>query len=292
MSLETVAGGLIGAAYLVPLSIAFSIAASHGKYLPLWIPYTGLLGAYLAYAMSETRGVPAMWALIVAAILSAAFAIVANYALFRGHINRGEPYAALLRAVAITVFIEAALGWATHGYALSYRHMKLGGSTYIPKIGDTLTSADLLAILSAIILAPALALLLRWTWAGLAFRSVASNRNLAREYGLPVLWIDTMALAFCGSLSAVGAIMFGMKYDLSPQMLAEPTMKVAAIVVALGAEWPERVTAGILMIGILEAVTQSSPSFAPFASAIGYVLLILALIMRYAVSLRLRRLQT
>lgn len=292
MNVESVAGGLIGAAYLVPISIGFSIAASHGKYLPLWLPYTGLLGAYISYAMAETLGVPPVWALLVAITLSGAFAVVAHYSLFRGHINRAEPYAALLRAIAITVFIEAALGCATHGYALSYKHMKIGGAIYVPSIGDTLTTADLLAILSAIILTPLLAIILRWTWVGLAFRSVASNRALAREYGLPVHWVDAIVIACCGSLSTVGVIMFGLKYDLSPQMLGEPTMKVAAIVVACGTEWPERVTAGILMIGIVEAAAQSSPSIAPFASAIGYVLLIVTLLIRHAVPLTSRRLQT
>jgi branched-subunit amino acid ABC-type transport system permease component len=85
--------------------------------------------------------------------------------------------------------------------------------------------------------------------------------------------------------------MFGMKYDLSPQMLAEPTMKVAAVVVALGSEWPERVAAGILVIGVLEVAAQSSPVNAPFASAIGYVLLIGALLFRYVIPLTMKRLQ-
>jgi branched-subunit amino acid ABC-type transport system permease component len=85
--------------------------------------------------------------------------------------------------------------------------------------------------------------------------------------------------------------MFGMKYDLSPQMLGEPTIKVAAVVVAFGAEWPERVVAGILLIGVLEAAAQSSPTYAPFASAIGYVLLIGALLIRYTAPLVLKRLR-
>src|ERR1700674_4870935 len=115
MNLESVAGGLIGATYLVPISIAFCIAASHGKYLPLWLPYVGLLGAYVSYAAAEILGVPVAWALLAGIFLSAAVGVALHAALFRGHVERGEPYPALLRAIGITVFVEASLGWATHG---------------------------------------------------------------------------------------------------------------------------------------------------------------------------------
>lgn len=290
MSLENVVDGLVSATYLVPLSIAFCVTASHGKYLPLWIPYTGLLGAYISYAMAESLGVPVLWSLMAGILLPAVIGVVVHYSLFRGHVERVEPYEALLRAIAITIFIEAALGWATEGYALSYNRLKLGWAVYFPSVSKTLTGADLLAILSAVVLAPVLVFVLRRTWIGLAFRSVASNRSLAGEYGLPISRVDAVVLAVCSGLSASGAIMYGMKYDLSPQMIGEPTIKVAAVVVAFEAERPERVAAGILMLGVVEAMAQTSPSAAPFASAVGYVLLIGALIIRYAIPAARRRL--
>jgi branched-chain amino acid transport system permease protein len=291
MSLENVADGLISATYLVPISIAFCVAASHGKYLPLWIPYLGLLGAYVSYAMAEVLGVPVVLALIAGIILPAALGVLVHSVLFRGHIERGEPYAALLRAIAVTVFIEAMLGWATNGYTLSYRHLSLGWSMYFPSMSKTLTGADLLAIFSAIVLSPVLVLILRRTWVGLAFRSVASNRSLAGDYGIPIGRVDITVIAMCSALSAAGAFMYGMRYDLSPQMLSEPTIKVAAAVVAFGATRPEIVVTCILILGVLEAFAQSSYSAAPFASAIGYALLIVALLVRYAVPLTIRKLR-
>ena len=283
MSIESVAGGLIGATYLVPISIAFCLATNHGKYLPLWLPYAGLVGAYVSYALAEAFGAPTALALAAGIMLPAALSVIVHFALFRGYVERKDLYPALLRGIAITVLVEAALGWATHGYALSYSHLRFGGAVYVPSLSETITVPDLVAALLAITLAPLLALVLRRTWIGLVFRSVSSNRGLASDYGLPVNWVDAAVMAACGSLSAVGAIMFAMKYDLSPQMLSEPTMKVAAVVVAFGTEWPERIAAGILAIGIVEAATQSSPANAPFASAIGYVLLIGALLIRYSV---------
>jgi branched-subunit amino acid ABC-type transport system permease component len=291
MVLESAADGLISATYLVPISIAFCAAASHGKYLPLWVPYIGLFGAYIAYAAAEALGVPVVWAVTAGIMLPAVACVLIHFALFRGHVERVEPYAALLRAIALTVFVEAVLGWASQGYALSYNRLRFGWSKYYPEIGKTLTGADMLAALSAVALAPTLTYILRRTWPGLAFRSVSSNRSLAREYGISVSYVDTTVLAACGALSAAGAIMYGMKYDLSPQMLGEPTMKVAAAAVAFGVERPERVVACILVLGILEALAQSSPSAAPFAGAIGYVLLIGALLVRYAAPLKLRKQQ-
>jgi len=281
MNLEIVAGGLISATYLVPISISYCLAGSHGKYLPLWLPYVGLIGAYVSYAAAEAAGLPTALALVAGILLSAVISVGLYYGLFRGHVERGEPYPALLRAIALTVFIEALLSWTTHGYAVSFHRMALPGSIFFPSLGQTFTGGDILAVIGAAIFAPGLAIALKRTRSGLIFRSVASNRSLAREYGLPIQLVDIVVLTACGSLSAIGAIMFATKYDLSSQMLGEPAMKVAAVAVALGAERPGRVVVGILMIGILEALVQSSPA-APFASAIGYLLLIGALIIRHA----------
>jgi len=289
MGLENIADGLINATYLVLISLAFCVAASHGKYLPLWVPYAGVLGAYVAHKAAEGWEMPLTLALAAGLLLPVVICVSVHYALFRGHVERGEPYAALLRAIALTVFVESALGWATQGYALSYSRLKLGWSEYYPSIGRTLKAADLLALLSAVVLAPTLTYVLRRTWPGLAFRSVSSNRALARDYGIRVGRVDLAVLAACGALSAAGAIMYGMNYDLSPQMLGEPTMKVAAAVVAFGAERPERVIACVLALGIIGAFAQSSTYAAPFAGAVGYVLLIGALLARYAMPHSLKR---
>jgi branched-chain amino acid transport system permease protein len=291
MSLENVVDGLISATYLIPISIAFCIAASHGKYLPLWIPCLGLIGAYFSYAIAELMGLPVIIALVFGVLLTAAVGVAVHTVLFLGHIERGEPYAALLRAIAFTVFVEAILGWATNGYALSYKQLTLGWSMFFPSLSKTLTGADLLAILSALVVAPLLVFVLRRTWYGLTFRSVASNRRLAGEYGIPLVRVDISVIALCCTLSAVGAVMYGMKYDLSPQMFGEPTIKVAAAVVAFGAERPERVALCILGLGIIEAVAQASVSAAALAPAIGYVLLIVAILVRYAIPVVLKRIR-
>lgn len=291
MNLDSVAGGLISATYLVPISIAFCIAASHGKYLPLWLPDVGLVGAYVSYAIAEVMHFPVALALFAGILVSALVSVALYSGFFRGHVERAEPYPALLRAIALTVFIEASLAWSTHGYALVYQRLKIPGSVYLSGLGQTLTGADVVAALGAIIFAPGLTIVLRRTRVGLVFRSVASNRGLAWEYGLPVRAVDIAVLALCGGLSAAGAIMFAIRYDLSADMLGQPTMKVAAVAVALGTEWPGRVVAGIMAIGVLEAWAQSSPTHAPFASAIGYILLIAALLLRYALPKLIRRLR-
>jgi len=289
MNIEIIVGGLIGATYLVPISLAFCIASAHGKYLPLWLPYTGLLGAYVSYELAEVMRVGPIWAFTIGIATAAGTAVIVHTGLFHGHVERAEPYQALLRAIGITVFVEAGLGWATRGYALSYNRLKFPDAFYFRMLGETLTGADLAAVLSAALLAPLVVIVMKETWLGLMFRSVASNRNLARDYGLPVRQLDLAVLALGGALSALGAIMFGMKYDLWPQMIAQPTIKVAAVAVAFGNDRLGTVAAALLMIGILEAATQASSHTAPLASAIGYLILIVAVLVRHAASTLLRR---
>ena len=290
MSVENIVDGILSATYLIPISIAFSLAANHGKYLPLWVPYTGLLGAYASYAAAEKMHLPVGLVLLVGITISSGVCLAIHQTFFRAHVKHKDAYGALLRALALTIFIEAALGWATGGYALSYNHLKIEWGIYLPGVAQSLSATDIFALISALAISPAIVFTLRRTWVGLEFRSVAANRDLARDFGLPVGRIDGLIFLIAGALSGIGAIMYGMKYDLSPQMFGDPTMKVAAVVVAFGAERLERVVFGILILGIVEVFVQSLPSAAPFASATGYVLLTGALLFKHGISQFRRRL--
>jgi branched-subunit amino acid ABC-type transport system permease component len=282
MILDSISGGLISAVYLVPIVIAFCIASVHGKYLPLWLPSCGLTAAYFCYWGTEVLQISPLVVLPAAVCFSAGLAVVLHWTLFRGHVDRGEPYPALLKAIAIIVFLESFLSWTTHGYALSFREMKPAWTTELPRLGLTVDFSDMAALGAAAFLAPLVPWVLRSTWPGLAYRAVASNRNLAPEYQLPVARIDVGSMALCGAMSAAGAVVFAMKYDLNAQMLGDPTMKIAAVVVAFGAERPTLAIGGILIIGVIESIAQSVGYLATFSSSVAYVVLVGALLFRHA----------
>src|SRR5687767_236514 len=65
-------GVLNGASLLLP-TLAVAILYQHGRYVPLWLPDLGLVGAYCVHAL-WTRGVPGTVAAILAFLLTAILA--------------------------------------------------------------------------------------------------------------------------------------------------------------------------------------------------------------------------
>jgi urea transport system permease protein len=280
--METLSGGLVRAGYLVPLLLAFALAARHGRYLPLWLPQTGMLAAYLAFYLAERRGVAVAAAVLVAVIVTTAVGVALHRLLFAGHVTRSEPYPALLRGVALVVMSEGLLGLLTGGYALSYSALNPAWKIYIEwPLNNTLRIPDLLSITSAFLLAPLLWLLIERTRLGLSFRAAASNRELAAEYGLPVLAIDHGVLAFAAFLSGAGGIVYGLRYGLAPHMMTGPSLDIVAVVVAVGAERLVSASLVLLGIGVLQAFCQATPGLSSFEHAVGYGVLAAGLALRH-----------
>jgi branched-subunit amino acid ABC-type transport system permease component len=282
MSAEVASGGLIRAGYLVPLLLAFALAARHGRYLPLWLAPMGSLGAYLAFYLGERLGVAAVPAALAATVASAFIGVGLHHLLFARHVVRCEPYPALIRGIALLVLGEGLLGLLTGGYALSYAALSPSWKVYVEwPLADTLRIPDLLAIASVVVLAPLLWLLVERTRIGLSYRATSSNRELAAEYGLPVAAIDYGVLAFASLLAGAGGIVYGLRYGLTPQMMTAPALDVVAVVVAMGVE---RLLSGSLVllgVGVLQAFCQATPGLSSFENAVSYALLAAALTVRH-----------
>jgi urea transport system permease protein len=280
--METLSGGLVRAGYLVPFLLAFALVARHGRYLPLWLPQTGMIGAYLTFYFAERLAWGATLAVLVAIAVGMAIGVGLHFLLFAGHVSRFEPYPALLRGVALIVLFEGLLGLLTGGYALSYATLSPRWKMYVGwPLNDTLRIPDLLAIASSLLLGPLIWLVIEKTRIGLSYRAAASNRELAVEYGLPVKAIDGVVLVFATLLAGAGGIVYGLRYGLTPQMLTAPSLDVVAVVVAVGAERLLSASLVLLGVGVLKAYCQSTSGLSSFEAAVSYAVLAASLILRH-----------
>lgn len=280
--METLSGGLVRAGYLVPLLLAFALVARHGRYLPLWLPQIGMLAAYLAFYLVERRGMAASAAVFVAIVAGTAIGVGLHRLLFADHVSHFEPYPALLRGVALVVLCEGLLGLLTGGYALSYSALSPAWKVYVEwPLADTLRIPDLLAIASVLFVTPLLWLLIERTRRGLSYRAAASNRELAAEYGLPVLALDHGVLAISALLAGAGGIVYGLRYGLTPQMMTAPSLEIVAVVVAVGAESLISAVLVLLGVGVLQAFCQAVPGLSSFEHAVSYAVLAAGLALRH-----------
>ena len=281
---EVLIGGILKSSYLVPTTLGFALLARHGRYLPLWIPQCGAIAAYLAYFVAEHEALPSGIGVGVALAGGLAIGALIHALLFRSDIAANRPYPALLKGIALIVMVESVLGLLTRGYALPLKALQPDWKVFLGwPVNDTLRVADFVSLGNGILLTILIALGIRYTRFGLAFRAASSDRRLASQYGLPVRHIDRIVVALAALLCSGAGIVYGLKYALTPQMMTAPGFKVVAVVVAVG---PTRILTcilAILIVGMLEAVCQSSVTFSAFEHGVAFAGLIIALVVRHLI---------
>jgi len=282
MSVEFLVGGLLRACYLVPATLAFCLAARHGGYLPLWLPQCGTIAAYLAYYFAEGLGWNGTWSVVGALIAGSALGVACHRLLFAGHVACREPYPALLRGVALSLVIENVAGLMSSGYALAFETLRPTWQVVCGwPLNDTLRVPDLVSLGALAVLAPGLWLFVNHTRLGLAYRAVASNRDLAREHGVNAARIDTLVIFGASSLCACSGILYALRYGLIPQMMTTPALKIVAVAVAVG---PARLLVGataVVMMGGVERLCQGIPGASGLEHGVGYTVLIIGVMANY-----------
>ena len=232
------------------------------------------LGAYLTYAL--TSGFR-MDPLLTPVLIAPAFFVVgvALQALFtRFGVTQ---FTSLLVTFGITVSIESLIQSI---WTADFRRLETGyGATSFRVGGLYIPVAELLALLSAVILAGLTWAWLRLTWVGKAMRASAEDSDMAAAFGVNhrrlALLLSGMSAAYAGVAGAFVALI----YTLAPsQIYAWIGVVFAAVIIGglgnpLGPLW-----VGVV-IGVSEALTMAvtAPAWAPLIS---FGLLILVVLLR------------
>ncbi len=288
---ESLAGGLVRGAYLVPVVVGLLIAARHGSYLPLWLPQSGLVSAYTAHYLSETIRLPLPVAFVAALIAGTAFGIVVHVGLFQRCVEKAEPYPALLFGLATITLVTSALGLLTSGYPVSFPRMRGTWGVFVDwPLADTLRLPDVVALVGALAIPAAVAWLVAGTRIGLEYRAASSNRHLAAEYGLRIRLLDLVVPLAGALLCSFGGLVFALKFGAHPSFMVPISIKAIAVVVALGA------LGGVLtaclatvLLAVGEAAVQSVPAISAFEQGLAYAVLVVALLLQYVLGPRTAR---
>jgi branched-chain amino acid transport system permease protein len=144
-----------------------------------------MMGAFIAYAMANSWGIPGWLAVIIAMFLSAIGAAVIERVLIRPF-DPSNHLAIVIVTLALVLILDAIAGviWAFDGRA--FPNMFPGRNQGFELFGGQIEWADLgtwLTILTAVAL---VTLLLRKTKIGLAFRSVSTNLESSRLLGINI----------------------------------------------------------------------------------------------------------
>jgi branched-chain amino acid transport system permease protein len=233
-----------------------------------------LLGAYLTYQLGSAFHVPPWLAAlaIVPAFFGLGLAFHAVFAYFRV-----SEFGSLLVTFGVAVIIESLIQWF---WTADYRRYETAWATASTRLGPLFVpTLELLACLTAAVLALATWAWLRFTYVGKALRASAEDPAIAAAFGVnhrvQGFLLSGVSAAYAGIAGAYIALIA----TLAPSQIWAWVGVVFAVVIIGGLANPIGALLAGLLIGVSESVTMAvaAPAWAPLVS---FSLLILILILR------------
>jgi branched-chain amino acid transport system permease protein len=262
------AGGLYGL-----LALGLSLSWGLLRLVNLAHFALALLGAYLTYQLGHTFHL-APW-LAALAIVPAFFALgVLLHAVFTYF--RVTEFTSLLVTFGLTVILESVIQWF---WTADYRRYETAYATASTRVGPLFVPRlELLACLTATVLAFATWAWLRWTFVGKALRASAEDPDIAAAFGVnhraQAYLLSGVAAAYAGIAGAFIALIS----TLSPAQIWAWVGVVFAVVIIGGLANPIGALLAGLLIGLTESLTMAvvAPAWAPLVSFSVLILLLVA----------------
>jgi branched-chain amino acid transport system permease protein len=233
-----------------------------------------LLGAYLTYQLGTAFHL-APWvaaAAIVPAFFLLGLALHAVFAYFRV-----TEFTSLLVTFGLAVILESLIQWF---WTADYRRYETAYATASARVGPLFVPAlELLAGLTAAVLALATWAALRFTYVGKALRASAEDPAMAAAFGVNhrvhAFLLSGVSAAYAGVAGAFIALIS----TLAPAQIWAWVGVVFAVVIIGGLANPIGALLAGLLIGVSESITMAvvTPAWAPLVS---FSVLIVLLVVR------------
>lgn len=235
----------------------------------------GALGAYTAWAVLDA-GLP-MWLACVASIGTAM-----GVSLLYGWLI--APWLAVrdstIRSIGTLGLALVLMGFTEWFWGSNPKRLILPSDAMGIDFGDVrLTGTRIISLLAAVAMMGAVALLLARTRMGLKMRALANDRSLSALLGVYVLRVDTVAWLLSGAFAGVCGLLLANIVRLQATLLTFLVIPAfAAAILGRLNSLPATVVAGIA-IGVLEASAILIPGFAPYRTAVPFLLALLAIVL-------------
>lgn len=273
--LSGIVAGLVASCFLLLPCLAIALSLQHGRYLPVWVAAHGTLVPYGVHVFSSVG-----LAMPVGIALSLAISIGVMLALhkfvFLRLIDSRSSLAALLAGVGLIQVYEAI--FAIYGDGKSQQIYVEWNQLLGHAGGAAFFTIDAVAFLLFFCSVIVVYVLFHFTHTGMRARLILSNRIAARHLGLPILRLDTAVLSVVATLMGIGALLYGVKYDLQPQMMQYPGIVALTASIAVGpGKWLRAPLVAVAM-QILVSTAGRFSGIAEFQRAIPFVFLVAVLL--------------
>ena len=274
--IETLIAGLsIGSTYAM-IALGYTMVYGIAKMLNFAHGDVIMVGGYTMYVTLMNGGHPlvaVLAAIVFCTILGVTIEKIA-YKPLRG----ASPLAVLITAIGVSYLLQSIAQIIFGSATKTVTVMEFGNLT----IGELSIPIYILVTLAcSVVIMVALTLFVKYTKTGRAMIAVSEDKGAAQLMGINVNKIIMITFAIGSALAAIAGLFMLMKApSLKNTLGAMPGIKAftAAVIGGIGSI-PGAMVGGLLM-GVVEAIALMIPPLAPYADAIGFVVLIVVLLVR------------
>jgi neutral amino acid transport system permease protein len=265
--------GSIYALGAVGLTLVYGILKlvnfAHGDFLTF--------GAYMAFLMNVTWGVPLVFAVVWAMVVTAALGVFFERAMWGPmRTRRAGLLQLLLMSIGLAFLIRAVVQFA---WSSEIRRLDVNVTESVELLGLRIGRTELVVAVVGIAVLLAIGLMLRYTLLGKQMRALSDNLDLAETTGIDTSRVILYTWIFAGALAGLAGVLLAAITSLGPEIGFEVLLGLFAAVVLGGIGD----VFGALVAGlILGVVTEWSTLFIEprWKVTVAFVILIIVLIVR------------
>ncbi len=265
--------GAIYALGAVGLTLVYGILKlvnfAHGDFLTF--------GAYMAYLVNVTWGLPLAVGVVVAMIATAVLAVFFELIMWGPmRARRAGLLQLLLMSIGLALVIRSAIQyfWGT-----DIKLLDVNTTASVSFLGLRIGRTQLIVIGVGFAVLIAVGLMLRQTLLGKRMRALADDLDLAETAGVDTRRVILYTWIFAGALAGLAGVLAGAVTSLSPEFGFELLLPIFAAVILGGIGDAYGALAGGMLLGL---ATEWSTMFidSRWKIAVGFVILLVALIVR------------
>jgi branched-chain amino acid transport system permease protein len=271
---QAVVSGLLAGGIYGLLALGLSLSWGLLRLVNLAHFALALLGAYLTYQLGTVYHLPP-WLAAVAIVPLFFLLGLGLHAVFTYF--RVTEFTSLLVTFGLTVILESLIQWF---WTADYRRYETPYATASIRVGPLFVPGlELLACLTAAVLALATWAWLRFTYVGKALRASAEDPAIAAAFGVNHRLQGFLLSGVSAAYAAIAGTFIALISTLAPPQIWAWVGVVFAVVIIGGLANPVGALLAGLLIGVSESVTMAvvTPAWAPL---VAFSVLILILIAR------------
>jgi neutral amino acid transport system permease protein len=234
-------------------------------------------GAYMAYLVNVTWGMPLAVAVFWAMLMTALLGLLFERLLWGPMRTKRAGFLQLiLMSIGLAFLLRAIVQWF---WSTEIRVLDVDTTSTVDLLGLRIGQTQLIVVIVGVAVIVAVGLMLRMTLLGKRMRALSDDLDLAETAGIDTRRVINYTWIFAGALAGLAGVLAAAITDLRPEMGFELLLPIFAAVILGGIGDAFGALAAGLVIGV---VTEWSTLVidARWKTAVGFLVLVIVLIIR------------